>query len=308
MLSEQEITVLRGDLITFLNKHGICRAGQIVPGQPLALELWDGLFCLTQDLDADLPRLLDQGVPTGIVHTIPPSGVWREVEVAERPDLGLLVCDSPWGSGLDDPATVLDLVQADVDAGFAEWLPGGLPEAKARFGARCAAGRLGLVHKEGSPPRLIGDSTICNANLLSRVSEKIELPTLEDVAEFISRYPHDEWMALVLDVCKAHKRVKVHPSEQGFSIFTVVDADGNTRWLVYKTCHFGCAWAAFWWARVAAGLVSLTHRLIAVIRHFLAIYVDDNLSLLPMHSAPTLACLQIVLACVLGVPLSWHKL
>ena len=40
MLSEQEITVLRGDLITFLSKHGICRTGQIVPGQPLALELW----------------------------------------------------------------------------------------------------------------------------------------------------------------------------------------------------------------------------------------------------------------------------
>ena len=124
----------------------------------------------------------------------------------------------------------------------------------------------------------------------------------------ISRYPHDQWMAFVLDVCKAHKRVKVHPSEQGFSIFTVVDADGNTRWLVYKTCHFGCAWAAFWRARVADGLVRLTHRLIAVIRHFLAIYVDDNLSLLPMHTAPTLACLQIILACVLGVPLSWHKL
>ena len=111
------------------------------------------------------------------------------------------------------------------------------------------------------------------------------------------------WMCVHL-----HKRVKVHPSGQGFSIFTIVDADGNTRWLVYKTCHFWCAWAAFWWARVAAGLVRLTHRLIAVIRHFLAIYVDANLSLLPSHSAPTLACLQIILAGALGVPLSWHKL
>ena len=44
-----KFTVLRGDLITFLSEHGICRTGRIVPGQPLALELWDGLFCLTQD-------------------------------------------------------------------------------------------------------------------------------------------------------------------------------------------------------------------------------------------------------------------
>ena len=32
MLSEQEITVLRGDLITFLSKHGICRTGEDCAG------------------------------------------------------------------------------------------------------------------------------------------------------------------------------------------------------------------------------------------------------------------------------------
>ena len=116
----------------FAAPGGLCRVSLLHLNHD---ELWDGLFCLTQDLDAELPRLLDQGVPTGIVRTIPPSGVWRDLEVAERPDLELLVCDSPWGSGLDDPSTLLDLVQADVDAGFAEWLPIGLPEAKARFGA-----------------------------------------------------------------------------------------------------------------------------------------------------------------------------
>ncbi|CAE7731791.1 unnamed protein product, partial [Symbiodinium pilosum] len=205
-------------------KHhaGIERSERVVPGQPLALELWDGLLTVTQDVDAELPRLLEHGVSTGVVNTIPPSGVWREVEVAERPDLELLVHDAPWGSGRADPRLLMELVQADVDCGFAEWLPRGLAQ---------------------------------------------------------------DWTAFVLDVSKAHKRVKVRHSEQGLSLFTVIDESGRTHWLVYKTCHFGCAWAAFWWARVAAGLIRLTHVLIAIISHFLSIYVDDSLSLLPSSSA-----------------------
>ena len=85
-----------------------------------------------------------------------------------------------------------------------------------------------------------------NVNLLCRVSGKIELPALEGVAQFVSRHPNEDWTAFVLDVSKAHKRVKVCRSEQGLSLFTVIDESGRTHWLVYKTCHFGCAWAAFW--------------------------------------------------------------
>ena len=76
-------------------------------------------------------------------------------------------------------------MEADVQAGFAEWIAGGLPDAKERYGDLCAAGRLGLVKKEGSQPRLIGDSSISNANQLSRICEKVELPSLADVAQFV---------------------------------------------------------------------------------------------------------------------------
>ena len=82
---------------------------------------------------------------------------------------------------------------------------------------------------------------------------------LDDVAQFLSRCPQSEGTAFLMDVSKACKRVKVPGSEQGFSLFSVVDAAEDIRWLVYKTCHFGCAWAAFWWARVAAGFVRLIH-------------------------------------------------
>ena len=38
------------------------------------------------------------------------------------------------------------------------------------------------------------------------------------------------------------------------------------------------------------------------------VYLDDSLGLLPSSSARVLPCLKILLACVLGVPLSWRNL
>lgn len=65
------------------------------------------------------------------------------------------------------------LVQSDVKDGFAEWLPGGMEEARKRFGPHCAAGKFGVVKKDGSAPRLVGDSSISNVNGLCRIREKI---------------------------------------------------------------------------------------------------------------------------------------
>ena len=64
----------------------------------------------------------------------------------------------------------------------------------------------------GRPPP-VGDSAVSNANRLCRISEKIELPGLGDVEEFISRHPDEQWVAFVLDVKTAHKRVKVAPED-----------------------------------------------------------------------------------------------
>ena len=306
-LSDEEILALRGVLVSFLKRQGFHCSAAIEPGQPLALELWDALFALCDDVDQELPSLLRKGVPTGILNTIKPSGVWREIDVPDRPNLALQLFDTPWGSAVEDCSTACELVEEDVQAGFASWLDGGLEEAQARLGTNCAAGRLGVVKKEGSAPRLIGDSSVSNANHLCRTSEKVELPSLEDVSQFLSRRTGERWSAFLMDISKAHKRVKVAPKERGFSLFAVLDGSGRRRWVVYNTCHFGCSWAAYWWSRVAAGFIRLGHRVIWH-GHFLVIYVDDSLSLFPASSAPLLACLQVVFACALWLPLSWHKM
>ena len=123
LLNEEEIGLLRSDLQFFLKAQGLDCSDHIASGQQIALGLLQGLLHLWSDLDVALPEQLDRGVSTGVLETIPASGVWREVDVAERPPQELLVWDRPWQSGLDDAELLLQLVQADD--GGAEWLPGG---------------------------------------------------------------------------------------------------------------------------------------------------------------------------------------
>ena len=196
----------------FLSSKGLQCSSNVPSGQPLALHLLRGMLLLSDDVDADLPIQLERGVPTGIRETIPASGVWRPVEVPERPPVELLTWQEPWS---------------------AEWLAGGLAEARARFGTAFAAGRLGLVKKKGSAPRLVGDSTASGANLLCRIGERIEMPSLQDVSEFLSRDPDALWTAFIMDVSKAHKREKVAPEDCGFSLFAIIDSRGDTRWIMY---------------------------------------------------------------------------
>ena len=142
----------------------------------MPIELWD-------DLDVALPGLLAECVPTGVLEAIEPSGVWRATDIEE---LDLHIWEEP---GLDNPDLLTDLVQADVDEGFAEWVDGGLGAIKDRFGSLVAACKLGIVQKAGATARLIGDSSVSGANAQCRIKERIELPTLSTVAQFLSRHP-----------------------------------------------------------------------------------------------------------------------
>lgn len=151
-----------------------------------------------------------------------------------------------------------ELVEKNVTAAkadFASWLDGNLAEAKRQSGDNCAVGRLGVVKKEVSAPRLIGDSSISSANHLCRISEKAEMPSLADVSQFLSRRQGERWIAFLMDISKAHTRVNVPPKERGFSLFAVMEPGGRRRWVAYNTCRFGCSRATYGWSRSSRHLV-----------------------------------------------------
>ena len=86
---------------------------------------------------------------------------------------------------------------------------------------------------------------------------------------------------LDISLCLFYKRIKLLPSEYGLNFFSL---DG--QFYYYVVCHFGGKFSAFHWARFAAALHRLLHKLIRV-WHGGWIYVDDWLwRLLAMTSVP----------------------
>ena len=87
LLRDDEVHVLRQDMGSFLKDRGWQCAAGVAKGQPFTLDIWGALLGYLRDCDADLPKILQRGVPTGIESDIPPSGVWHPVERPERPCL-----------------------------------------------------------------------------------------------------------------------------------------------------------------------------------------------------------------------------
>ena len=67
LFTSKEIEVVQGCLVEFLYGNGFACNGDASPHQPFLLDAWGALAQLTDDIDAVLPAILSQGVPTGIL-------------------------------------------------------------------------------------------------------------------------------------------------------------------------------------------------------------------------------------------------
>ena len=81
--------MLRSEVLSLLPSKGFVSDDSIVDNQPFPLSVWQALSTLTSDQDVELPRLLLEGVSTGIVQPIPPSGVWEKVAKPVAVEQGL---------------------------------------------------------------------------------------------------------------------------------------------------------------------------------------------------------------------------
>ena len=213
LFSESEQGQLQGSLAQALDTLGFPCSCEIPIHQPFLLDIWRALTRATFDMDKDLPKLLTEGVPTGILSSIPASGVWDAVEDCDTElDNELFVHLVPWRSAADNVELARELFMKDVSAGFAYILPGGAAEAVQKWGSNVAAGRLGVVQAPGRKPRLIGDGSISGANQACIIPEKARLPGLSSVQRFLSESGSGSaWVALSFDVASAHKLILVKP-------------------------------------------------------------------------------------------------
>ena len=98
----------------------------------------------------------------------------------------------PWA--LRDPELTMQFIEKDLRAGHLFKLPGGEAEARKLWGDNVAAGKFGVA-AEGRKPRLVGDGTISGTKAASQIGEKVRLPHLENVQQFLSRAPEEQQCA-----------------------------------------------------------------------------------------------------------------
>ena len=302
-LSQEEQSEALAVLCSALNLDHASMA-TVSPGQPFRLELMQALAQRIEDPDSDLPPMLAQGVHRGVFSEIKPSGLWPPAKLQPLAQSGLEVCQGNWRPAEEDPDTVAALLAEEEEAaGWIQQVPGGLKAAKKRWPKGIAVGKLSLVKAEGRDPRLVLDSTICQVNTLCRIPEAVTMPTVQEVRRsFQPQDPRGAYVSASIDFKAAHKRVKVHDTEQGLLLF----AFNGTLWR-YVVCHFGAKFSAYWWQRVGGLITRILHASLAQHPHRAWLYVDDLLAALLRTSAHESLLILVLLLSCLGAPISWKK-
>ena len=132
-----------------------------------------------------------------------------------------------------------------------------------------------------------------NRMLLSKISDVLQAAPLSSTST--------ELIAFTLDVSKAHRRIKIAPTDQGLLCLWYQDTLFKS-----KTLNFGARASGYFWARVAGLMVRTFHRLLHV-RHALFQYVDDLLVLLEATTSPIWIGILTIACQIIGIPMSWHK-
>ena len=183
-----------------------------------------------------------------------------------------------------------------------EKFDGSRSDAQQKWPQRAAIGKLNVVFAEAKDPRLVLDSTVCNANAC-RIPEQVMLPSSLDARRsFLPTDRFSSWAGIALDVKAAHKRIKVRTAEQGALLF---EWQGSLYF--YKVCHFGANSSAYSWQRLGALLTRLLRGVLSSAPHRAWLYVDDLLLLLTKFRLKEDLAVVVAFLAVLGVPILWRK-
>ena len=128
-------------------------------------------------------------------------------------------CVSSWKSALDHPELVDELLQAEVDAGYAAPVSGGLDALREQY-QHTAVGKLGIAFSSTRKPRLVLDSSVSGLTDATSMPGRIFYPRIKDVLQCAPiSHARERFCAFSLDVAQAHKRILLHPEDGGLLAF-----------------------------------------------------------------------------------------
>ena len=252
---EDTANVFRQMLIEFFEQYDVrldCSVREHQPMDLLVLQAFSELMC---DQDRTLFPSLIKGVVTGFHHNIPKSTCTPTNDREADMDVPLSAHYSNWHSADSDLSLTQSLVQEEIDKGWVFEFDGTLEDAQATWPAGVSLGKLGIAHSDGRAPRLVLDNAICGLNPRCLVPERSTLPTRKDILRtFPLREFQGDHLGFSLDIKAAHKRIVLHPDEQGLVGFTL-----NDRLYFYRVTPFGAVFSAHWWARLGGFLLWWAH-------------------------------------------------
>lgn len=142
-------------------------------------------------------------------------------------------------------------------------------EAARRFKGRLAVAALGAVPKElnSKKVRVTHDGTYSvDVNRRIKVRDRLRFPLVDDAEAVlvearaeVKRQKGGARLSLLYDVARAHKLIPVREKDWGLQAFRMPGDGAKGQVFVHAKGTFGIASAAYWWQRVAAGVVRLAH-------------------------------------------------
>ena len=300
--NDETIEEFRAMLVKFFAQHNVHLDWSIREHQPMHLLVLQAFSQLMQDPDSTLFPSLIKGVATGFLHNIPPSTCMPPNDRTADMNVPLSARYSNWHSADSDLSLTQQLVQEEIDKGWVFAYDGTLEDAQTQWPAGVSIGKLGIAHSDGRAPRLVLDNTICGLNPRCWVPERSTLPTCKDILRtFPLRDFQGDHVGFSLDVKAAHKRIVLHPDEQGLVGFTL-----NDRLYFYRVTPFGAVFSAHWWARLGGFMLRIFHRLIWW-AHSGLLYVDDYFFTQCHDMMPLSATMLCILCQICKIPISWAK-
>jgi hypothetical protein len=176
---------------------------------------------------------------------------------------------------------------------------------KATFGSNYAVAPLAVL-QEADKLRVLFDGTNqVGTNHKIRVRDQMRFPGAPEAATLL-REEGEAGLprcAIVFDIAKAHRRIKIDPKEWGYQTARVK----GQLW-VSKVACFGLVPAAYWFGRLASALLRAMHYMLTEERPVDALlYADDGTLQAHGPGGRRNMLMALALLCSWGVPLKWKK-
>ena len=282
---------------------------EVEPGQPFCLYYVHLLLREMRDADFEIFNEFRSGVTAGILNPLPRTPAifeeqkkWR---LTEDPLLEGIKEAENYGSLEEHLEVVEAQFKQEEKEGF--MLEISDEELRKRYGTNFAISPLAVLVENPEKIRVIHDGTHkTRINHRIKCVDKLRAPGVREKHVQL-RGNRDRGVipiSILADFSKAHRLVKIIPEEWGM---LGCKLRSGTTWL-NKVGTFGVGSAAYWWARLAGGLVRCTYGILNVDWPLEALLFADDLDFEAENEKErTAVVLALFLLIGLGAPMKYAK-